>query len=106
MRREDLVEVLIATDGVKRQVGPGQTGGQRGDDVVGLKAGHAQDRDSDGLDDTDDAIHLHRQVFGRELTLGLVFGVNLHAEDRAIVDVQGHGEVVGAPVAQQVQQHL
>ena len=76
----------------------------RGDDVVGLEAGHVERDDAKRLDDLADEPHLLAQDVGGGGAVGLVVGDGLVAE-RRLGPVEGGDDAVGPVVAQQVDQH-
>ena len=99
-----LREVLVAggDDDVEARFRAGF--GQGADHVVGLDAGHAQQRDAQRLDDLDHGLALRTQFVGHRWPVGLVLGIEFVAEGRA-GGVQHEGQVVGG-FLQRAAQHV
>ena len=79
-------------------------GGEGGDDVVGLVVVHREERDRERGQHVLDEVDLAAEVVGRRAAVRLVLGEPLGAEGDAR-DVEGHGDVRGHLVAQQVDEH-
>jgi hypothetical protein len=78
--------------------------GDGGDDVVGLETADHHHRDAQRIEHLADQLDLAAEVVGRLAAPGLVVGVDLAAE-RLPGDVEGHCDMRGFLVAQQVDQH-
>ena len=98
---DELVAVAVAGDDDDVVARVAALRGERGDDVVGLDAGHLEDRDAERLDHLADQAHLLAQDVGRGVAVGLVGGDALVAE-RRLGPVEGHRDAVGLVVAHQV----
>ena len=101
---DELVGVAVAGDDDDLVALVPRTRGQGGDHVVGLVAGHVDDRDAQGLDDLADQAHLLAQDVGRLGSARLVVGEDLVPE-RRLGPVEGGGNGVGPVVLQQVDEH-
>ncbi len=78
--------------------------GQGGQDVVGLIAGGLDDRDAHGLDQLAHEAHLLAQYVGGRRTGRFIALYQLVAE-RRLGPVEGHGQVIGLVVLDQVHEH-
>jgi hypothetical protein len=99
---DQLEGVAVAGDDDHVDALGGPPGGQRGDDVVGLDALHAQLGHLHGLQHLPDEGHLGGEEAGGLLAPGLVFGVEVVAEG-AGGGVEGDGQILGLLVRQQLQ---
>ena len=91
---DQLVAVAVAGDHDDRPLVVPGPGGERGDHVVGLVAGHLEDGDGQRLDHLADEADLLAQDVGRGGAVGLV-GVDLLVAERRLGPVEGHGDPSG-----------
>ena len=101
---DQLVGVAVARDDDHVVTAVAALGGQRGDDVVGLEADLFEHRDLEALDHPAHQAHLLAQDVGRLGPPRLVGGDHVVSEG-GFGPVEGHRDVVGVVVLQQVDQH-
>ena len=101
---DQLVGVAVARDHDHIVALRRRPGGQGGQDVVGLVAGGLDDRDAHGLHQLAHEAHLLAQYVGCRRTGRLIALHQLVAEGR-LGPVEGHGQIVGLVVLDQVHKH-
>jgi hypothetical protein len=103
-RPDELEEVPVRGDHHRlHPLFPG-TEGQRGDGVVGLVPVHLDDGDLQRAQHFPDQAQLLAELIGGLRTPGLVLGVLLQP-DRWRPSVEGHGDEVRAPLAEELDEH-
>ncbi len=100
---DQLEQVHVAGDDERIDVLVLGLPGEGPEEVVGLVPFLLEDGDVQGLHDRPDAVHLRAELVRHLGAVGLVLGVDLVAEGAPLVE--GHGDVGGLLVAQDVQQH-
>ena len=101
---DELVGVAVARDDQHLVAVVAGPRGERGDDVVGFEARCLDDRQPQRLDDLAHQTHLLPKDVGCRLAVGLV-GRDPFVPEGRLGPVEGHGDVVGLVIADEVDQH-
>ena len=102
---DELSEILVTGRDDRRGAGGRRLSRERADDVVGLDALDAQQRDSHGLDGLEQRRDLCAQLVGHRRPVGLVLGVQVRAE-RLAGRVEDDGHVRRLLLVEQLVEHV
>ena len=101
---DQLHEVLVAGDHHHRMTACGQPPGEGADQIVGLVAGHFEDRQPIGRRDRLDVGDLNRHLLGHRRPVGLVVRKQVVPEGGA-AGVEEHGGIGRAALLHELDQH-
>jgi hypothetical protein len=101
---DELVAVAVARDHDRLDALVARPGREGGDDVVGLVAGELDHRHRQRGEHLAHQAHLLAEDVGCRRSVGLV-GLDRLVAERRLGPVEGHGDVIGLVITQQVDQH-